>query len=503
MTAGGLSDLQINNNMPSQNKLDFNAKNTKSFNLFLSSVKSVIDNSSKKRNMQIIEPRSKDITNSIYYNKFQYDLSKLYELAKSIFIKRLKTEKNSLDAISLNTALDLANALKDHTFASYIWQVHNDLRIPHSSRVFHSYLRSFQNQNPLQIETLHKLITNFITTSNLDLDSRTCDEIINACNRVAGLTLSLTTIDYLSTLPNSGNRNINRPLIISFSALTNLFICFDNTWRHKMPLNNFDINFGREQIESHSKELIKMLNFKTNNKFNKFYWVTIISIFICRKDFNNLSRVLNGVLSTNHPQDVLMIIEYSILLALDPRLTFLTQRGYDASELLFDKLNELSRSYMYSDDGIPTPKSVNKIPSLTAILNTVPNSYFIYKFNHRIFANVSTIMDFVEFVSTEHPSKSKILFRLSFLESVLSEIIEKDSFKQGARLVKALQFINLQNMPELSLLNNQSFKDIKAVVGRKWAAKLLASSLGSKKSNLLKTTISLLKKDKKFDTLAE
>jgi hypothetical protein len=266
-----------------------------------------------------------------------------------------------------------------------------------------------------------------------------------------------------------------------------------------MPLNNFDLNFGREEIECHSKELIKMLNFKTNNKFNKFYWVTMISIFICRKDFNSLSRVLNGVLISNNPQDVLMIVEYSILLALDPRLTFLTQRGYDASELLFDKLNELSRSYMYSDDGVPTPKSVNKIPSLTAILNTVPNSYLIFKFNNRIFANVSTIIDFVEFVSTEYPNKSKILFRLSFLESVLSEIIEKDSFKQGARLVKALQFINLQNMPELSLLNNQSFKDIKAVVGRKWAAKLLASSIGSKKSNLLKTTISLINRDKKFE----
>ena len=108
----------------------------------------------------------------------------LYEHLKNIttqIISRASGRSSPfVDEITLCSAMDLANAVGDAQFTSFLWRRHTRLSGQYSSRAFHSYMRSFRRSQ--QSQPLGLAMQKF-SSWGLTLDLRTCDEIVNAHTR--------------------------------------------------------------------------------------------------------------------------------------------------------------------------------------------------------------------------------------------------------------------------------------------------------------------------------
>ena len=145
----------------------------------------------------------------------------MYDLFKNIVYQRLIRAKWNVDARTLSTTMDMANLVADYQFAAYLFKSHTYTRKKISKRMFHAYMRSFNSKH--QSENLKCEIIEKYSMSNADIDKRTCDEIVNAFNRVEGVEGAVWAVQFLTSYASDQFQTPhNGELVISSGTLTNI-----------------------------------------------------------------------------------------------------------------------------------------------------------------------------------------------------------------------------------------------------------------------------------------
>ena len=253
------NNIHINNNYEDLTGKKFNTLlpskfnkngNTKTFNLFLASIKEIIKNNLNFENDILLNKNEQEKENleSKFLN-YKY----LWEFTKFLLRERMSSErviqnekkylKNNmkneifiplLDSYTIATAIDCCNLFNDDKLSNEIFYYQYKLlsftmSVP-PQRVVQAFLRSFQSST--QLYELDKFVKNILLLSpqykfqfsgnfekrNSD-EIRTFDEIINAYLRCGNLPISLEI---------ASMKEFNG---FSDSALRNILIHFDRYWR--------------------------------------------------------------------------------------------------------------------------------------------------------------------------------------------------------------------------------------------------------------------------------
>ena len=242
-------------NVLSPSKLNKNG-NTKTFNLFLASIKETLKNNLEIENDTLTNKKSSRNNNEIISNKkkaFYY--KNLWEFTKFLLRERISVErmiqnekkyvkgsiniKNELftpllDSYTTATAIDCCNLFNDNKLSNELFYyqykiLSYSMSVP-TQRVVQSFLRSFQSSTQLyELDKFVKSILlispkyNYQFSGNSDKknseETRTFDEIINSYLRCGNLPIAL---EIASMKAFNGFSDI---------VLRNLLIYFDRYWR--------------------------------------------------------------------------------------------------------------------------------------------------------------------------------------------------------------------------------------------------------------------------------
>lgn len=412
----------------------------------------------------------------------------LYEHLKNVTFRRLDVHKSLIDEVTLCSTMDLANSAGDFYTTSLLWKCFRNLRITYSSRAFHSYMRSFRR--PQQIMKLEAVIRTF-PYLGISLDMRTCDEIVNAHCRVGGLASALDSLGLVSfTSKQVGNSRRSRA--ISGSALTNLYIYFDKTWRNQFPERHL-LNFSKKEELStimlhHSHLLIDQLRFErhVSDKAGDFGlyragWATICGAFLARNESLEASRVFVDAIKFLGTSEY-AVLELSVLSALGESFPLLTSTAPQAYTFIDKKLNQIDVELMCNfSDSVKTP-------SISNLVNSLPGNYLLSTRDDRNYASLTTVVDFLETIVAHH-SANLLPVRASFIAGLLMELLDKQLLAQAARVVRIMGGLSFRHSSE----NVELAEESKALLARKWVALLLGSSLNKKKSLVLTDALRILK----------
>jgi hypothetical protein len=412
----------------------------------------------------------------------------VYEHLKNVTFRRIEAHKSLIDELTLCSTMDLANSAGDFFTTSLLWKCFRNLRITYSPRAFHSYMRSFRR--PQQIMKLESVIRTF-PYLGIQLDMRTCDEIVNAHCRVGGLTAALDSLSLVSFTSKQVGYS-RRTRAISGSALTNLYIYFDKTWRNQFPERHIFNFSGEEELSKfilhHSQLLIDQLRFErhVSDKARDFTLIragfaTICGAFLARNDSVEASRVFIGAIEVLGISEY-AILELSILSAVGKSFPILTSSAPQAYTFIDKKLKQIDIDLLgNSSDSVRTP-------SLSNLVDSIPGDYLLSVRDSRTYASLATVVDFLETVVIHH-SANLLSVRASFIASLLMELLDKQLLAQAARVVRIMDRLSFR----LSSENVEVAEEAKALLARKWVAILLGSSLNKKKSLVLMDALRILK----------
>jgi hypothetical protein len=351
----------------------------------------------------------------------------------------------------------------------------------------------------------------------LPLEMRTCDEIVNAHSRIGGLEAALEALKLVSLArrPRSRPQSIaKRPLLpsaaaapmaraISISALTNLFIYFDRTWRYPNPERQFlkHISNGRDMsglLRDHAavlaqqllldSDMVQLLGTDDNaadgastlreeretvSVTQLAPWCTLCGAFLCANlsvDAIGILDTASKVLDSNLSRSAL--VELCTFSSVGQGFPLLTSSAEKAFLLVTSQLEALDIE-LHSRNSSGTPISIS------SLLLSVPTRFLLAKKDSRLSASMSSLVDMIE-ASTE------IEMRPSFLECLFNELVSRKLLVQAARILKHLDVVKLLPVSSRSYrqMNLMTTDEMKLHLSRKWLAILLKSSLSKKSSAL-------------------
>ena len=365
-------------------------------------------------------------------------------------------------------------------------------------RLFH---RSFRHKS--QLTHLTETVKTF-PSSCVPLETRTCDEIVNAFTRVGGIEEGLRSLEALRSEFEDGG------LIISSGVLTNLFISFDRGSRvFSRSVDSHTPERFVNRLET-TKSLIKLQMLKEKatfrSKMDQSHWVTLIAIFLVGGDVVEATKIIHLLSSTGTTDEELCTLaELAVICAFDTELTILTSDGLRTRDQLEELLASTEEALISSLDTRNNENNHSNIKgvlvqkSISSVLQSVVSSTKIttsgrnmrMKTRQRKACDLSVVVDFAEELnSLSSEGVFSCAFRLSFLEMLFVESVESRLLAQGARLVRLLDGLCTSSRYQKGLLAQEGTV---AATGRRWVARLLGTSLQHKKSTVLSNAIKLLR----------